>query len=65
MSLRMIIDKRDPQRIPLSSEAAFDVTNLAMWLAILAAIGAGWWQLAMVMGGMKVLAGGRRAARQV
>ena len=65
MSLRMIIDKRDPQRIPLSSDAAFDVTNLAMWLAILAAIGAGWWQLAMVMGGMKVLAGGRRAARQV
>lgn len=65
MSLRMLIDKRDPQRVSLSSDAAYDVTNLAMWLAILAAIGAGWWQLAMVMGGMKVLAGGRRAARQV
>ena len=64
MSLRMLIDKRNPQRISLSSDAAFDVTNLAMWMAILAAIGAGWWQLAMVMGGMKVLAGGRRAARQ-
>ena len=65
MSLRMLIDKRDPQRVSLSSDAAYDVTSLAMWLAILAAIGAGWWQLAMVMGGMKVLAGGRRAARQV
>ena len=64
MSMRMLIDKRDPQRIGLASEAAYDVTNLAMWLAILAAIGAGWWQLAAVMGGMKVLAGGRRAARQ-
>lgn len=64
MTLRMLIDKRDPQRVPLSSEAAYDVTALAMWLVILASMGAGWWQLAAVVGGMKVLAGGRRAARQ-
>jgi adenosyl cobinamide kinase/adenosyl cobinamide phosphate guanylyltransferase len=64
MSLRMLIDKRDPQRVPLDSEAAYDVTQMAMWLLILAAMGAGWWQLAAVVGGMKVLAGGRRAARQ-
>jgi hypothetical protein len=64
MSLRMLIERRDPQRISLTSEAAYDVTNLAMWLAILTALGAGAWQLAAVMGGMKVLAGGRRAARQ-
>ncbi len=64
MSLRMLIDKRDPQRVPLDSEAAYDVTQIAMWLMILAAMGAGWWQLAAVVGGMKVLAGGRRAARQ-
>lgn len=64
MSLRILIDKRDPQRVGLASEAAYDVTNLAMWLAILAAIGAGWWQLAMVLGGMKVLATGRSAAKQ-
>lgn len=65
MSLRMLLDKRNPERVSLASDAAYDVTNLAMWLVILSAIGAGWWQLAMVMGGMKVLAGGRRAARQV
>lgn len=64
MSLRLLIDKRDPQRVGLASEAAYDVTNLAMWLAILTAVGAGWWQMAAVMGGMKVLAGGRRAAKQ-
>jgi hypothetical protein len=64
MSLRMLIDKRDPQRIALTSEAAYDVTNLAMWLAVLAAVGVGWWQLAAVMGGMKVLATGRAAAKQ-
>lgn len=64
MSLRMLIDKRDPQRVPLDSEAAYDVTQLAMWLIILIATSAGWWQLAAAIGGMKVLAGGRRAARQ-
>ena len=64
MSLRMLIDKRDPQRIPLESEAAYDVTAMTMWMMILIAMAAGWWQLAAVVGGMKVLAGGRRAARQ-
>ena len=64
MSLRMLIERRDPQRVSLTSEAAYDVTSLAMWLFILAAVGAGAWQLAAVVGGMKVLAGGRRAARQ-
>lgn len=64
MTLRMLIDRRDPQRVGLQSEAAYDVTSLAMWLAILAAMGAGWWQLGAALGGLKVLSGGRRAARQ-
>lgn len=64
MSLRMLVDSRDPQRISLRSDAAYDATAIGMWLVILIALGAGWWQLAAVMGGMKVLAGGRRAARQ-
>jgi hypothetical protein len=65
MSLRMLIETRDPQKVLLKSEAAYDVTSMALWLIILIALCAGWWQLAAVMGGMKVLAGGRRAARQV
>lgn len=64
MSLRLLIDKRDPQRVGLASEAAYDVTSLAMWLAILAAMSSGWWQLAAVLGGMKVLATGRSASKQ-
>ena len=64
MSLRMLLDRRDPQRIHLHSEAAYDVTNLVIWLLMIAALGIGWWQLAAVLAGMKVLAGGRRAARQ-
>lgn len=64
ISLRMLIDSRDPQKVLLQSDAAYDMTGLVLWLFILAAIGLGWWQLAMVIGGTKVLAGGRRAAKQ-
>lgn len=64
MSLRMLVDKRDPQRVALASEAAYDVTGMTLWILIIIAVGSGWWQLAAVLGGMKVLAGGRRAARQ-
>jgi len=64
MSLRMLLEKRDAQHIDLKSEAAYDITNLAIWMVIIAALMAGWWQLAAVMAGMKVLAGGRRANRQ-
>lgn len=65
MSLRMLIETRDPQKVLLKSDAAYDVTSVMLWLFILIALMAGWWQLAAVLGGMKVLAGGRRAARQV
>jgi hypothetical protein len=64
MSLRMTIDARAPQKIMLKSEAAYDATNITLWLIILIAVGAGFWQLAAALGGMKVLAGGKRAAKQ-
>lgn len=64
MSLRMLLDTRDPQKIQLKSEAAYDITSAALWLMILVALGAGAWQLAAAIGGMKVLGGGRRASKQ-
>jgi hypothetical protein len=50
--------------VQLKSEAAYDITSMTLWLMILVALGAGAWQLAAALGGMKVLGGGRRAARQ-
>jgi hypothetical protein len=64
ITLRMLIETREPQKISLKSEAAYDVTSVFMWMLILSALIAGWWQLAAIMGGMKVLAGGRRASKQ-
>jgi len=64
ISLRMLMDKRNPQRVALRGEAAYDMTSIAIWLLLLITLAAGWWQLAAVIGGMKVLAGGRGAAKQ-
>ena len=64
ITLRMALEARNPQKISLKSEAAYDSTALVLWLIILIALFAGWWQLAAVVGGMKDLAGGRRASRQ-
>lgn len=64
ITLRMLIDTRNPQKVALQSDAAYDMTPVVLWLVILAAISVGWWQLAAVVGGAKVLAGGRRAAKQ-
>lgn len=65
ISLRLLLVHRRPQRVLLESKAAYDATSVTLWLTILIAMMAGWWQLAAVMGGMKVLAGGRRAAKQM
>ena len=64
ITLRLLIESRNPQKISLKTEAAYDSTALVLWLVILIALFAGWWQLAAVVGGMKVLAGGRRASKQ-
>ena len=64
INLRMTLLARDPVVEALKSDAAYDATAVFMWFMILAALGAGAWQLAAILGGMKVLGRGSRAARQ-
>lgn len=64
INLRLALLRRDPVIEALKSEAAYDATAVFLWLMILAALGAGAWQLAAILGGMKVLGKGSRAARQ-
>ena len=44
-------------------EVAYDATNLLMWAFLVACLAAGWWEAAAVLGGLKALGTGRRAAR--
>lgn len=64
INLRLALMDRHPAIEALKSEAAYDATAIFLWLMILAALGAGAWQLAAILGGFKVLGRGPRAARQ-
>jgi hypothetical protein len=64
INLRMTLLARDPHIESLKTDAAYDMTTVFMWLVILCCLSAGAWQLAAVLGGMKMLGRGNRAARQ-
>lgn len=64
VNLRMTLLARDPHIESLKTDAAYDMTAVFMWLVILCCLFAGAWQLAAILGGMKMLGRGSRAARQ-
>ena len=64
INLRMTLLARDPHIEALRSDAAYDMTAMFMWIVILCCLMAGAWQLAAVLGGMRMLGRGNRAAKQ-
>ncbi|SMF95680.1 hypothetical protein SAMN02949497_3054 [Methylomagnum ishizawai] len=62
--LRKDVLAAEPQTFRLGSEVAYDATPMLMWILIMAAMMAGSWELAAVLGGLKMLGSGRRAAKQ-
>jgi len=63
-NLRAVLMRRDPQIFRLDSEVAYDATSLLMWLFIAASMGAGFWEISIVLGGLKALGTGRRSSTQ-
>lgn len=63
-NLRAVLLPLDPQIIRLESDVAYDATNVFLWVLILVALGAGAYEIAFVLAGMKWLGSGRRASRQ-
>lgn len=63
-SIRRVLLDSSPQFLRLSSELAYDATNVLIWVLIAACISAGMWEAAIILGGMKVLGTGRRASKQ-
>ena len=64
-SIRRVLLSSDPQFLRLSSEVAYDATNVLLWSFIAVCVAAGMWEVAFILGGMKVLGTGRRASKQV
>ena len=62
-NLRSVVMRRDPQIYRLDTEVSYDATNLFMWIILFSCLALGWWEAAMVLGGLKALGNGRRAAR--
>ena len=62
-NLRTVVDRREPQRTPLQTDASYDATAFVMWMMIALSVGIGWWEAGLVLGGMKMLGSGRRATR--
>lgn len=62
-NLRMVVLRREPQIFRLDSEVSYDATNLFMWSFLAMCLVGGWYEAAFVLGSLKALGGGRRAAR--
>nr|VFJ68108.1 MAG: hypothetical protein BECKDK2373B_GA0170837_12068 [Candidatus Kentron sp. DK] len=63
-NLRVVLSGSNPQIYKLSSDVAYDMTSILMWGLIALLVAGGMWELALVVGGAKALASGRRAAKQ-
>lgn len=62
--LRQDVIHSSPQIFRLDSDVAYDATPMFMWLLIAMAMAMGSWELAMALGGLKMLGSGRRATKQ-
>lgn len=64
MSLRLMLARRQPQVVELSSTAAYDYTGGFVWVLCILAAAMGAWPVAAALGGLKLLGRGRNAAKQ-
>jgi hypothetical protein len=63
-SLRKDVLAQQPQTFRLNTDVAYDVTPLFMWCLIAGALIAGAFELALILGGLKMLGSGKRATKQ-
>ena len=63
-SLRTCLQRRAPQVLNMRSESPYDATLSLMWIMVLLAMAAGWWELAAALSSTRGLAHGPLAIRQ-
>jgi hypothetical protein len=62
-NLRPLMLRRKPQIFRLDTDVAYDATHILMWFITVCFLAIGWWEAALIVGGMQALGTGRRAAR--
>lgn len=63
-SMRNLVLNREPQIFRLGTDTAYDGTPALVYLIALLALGAGWWEISIVLGGLTAMSKSRRASRQ-
>jgi len=64
VSVRMAIQSRKPEIVTLKSQAPADMTEVLMWIFTLISLGVGAYGLAAALGGLSMMAKGKRASKQ-
>lgn len=62
--LRKDVLAQEPQIYRLNSDVAYDATSIIMWVLMLACLMGGAYEVAAAIGGLKMLASGKRATKQ-
>jgi len=62
-SVRPVIERRNPQRTNLLTDASYDTTKALIWFIVAMCVVAGAWEAGAVVGGLQMLGSGRRSAR--
>ena len=63
-SMRHLVLNREPQIFRLGTNTAYDATPALVYFLALVALGAGWWEISLVLGGLTALSQSKRSARQ-
>lgn len=63
-SLRTVVMNDKLEHIRLDTQASYDMTSVLIYIIIAAAAVGGWYELALVLGGLKALSGGRGSTRK-
>lgn len=64
ITLRLELQRRQPEAIALDSDAPYDFTQVLAYLISIIALAAGAWPLAAAVGGLHLLGRGSRASKQ-
>jgi hypothetical protein len=63
-AMRVLVNRSSNQVHNLTTDVSYDMTHILMWFVMLLLLVAGQYEIALVLGGLKMLSHGRGAAKQ-
>ncbi len=63
-SIRLMVLRKSPEIFQLNTDVSYDMTHVLVWFVLVLLVVAGQYEIALLLGGLKMLASGRGAAKQ-